>query len=148
MLTTNSIFQLSYDRFLTVCDPFFVLSGGRFLGALSSINTWAGRTAALTALQASYNSNSNNTHNNINSSRSSDRVGASAAVKGQLGSSRLLDVLEGWMNEAVKDKQITFIVQALKVCSLHDEGVGISICRCFWHHQCTSLTVTITGFHV
>lgn len=75
-------------------------------------------------------------------------MGASAAVKGQLGSSRLLDVLEGWMNEAVKDKQTTFIVQALKVSSLHDEGVGISIFRCFWHYQCTALTVTITVSHV
>lgn len=112
-----------------MCCP--VRSGGKFLGTLSSITTWAGRTAALAALTASYSSAHNSNTNTNSNSRGNTGPGgslsrqlsagggsgccASAAVRGQLGSSRLLDVLEGWTKEAAADKQITVMIQLMQV---------------------------------
>jgi hypothetical protein len=92
-------------------------SGGRFLGLLGSLSSWAARSSALTALAASYTT----TNSTTNSSRSSKlqgargASGASVAVRGQLASSRLLDVLEAWLSQARREAQITFARQLLQV---------------------------------
>jgi hypothetical protein len=108
-------------------------SGGRFLGLLGSLTTWAARSTALAALAASYSSSSNSSANRPRSgaaSRGAAALGASAVVRGQLASSRLLDVLQGWLQQARREKQLTAIKQLLQVGPHAPAWRSLALQRC------------------
>uniref|UniRef100_A0A383V6H9 TFIIS N-terminal domain-containing protein n=1 Tax=Tetradesmus obliquus TaxID=3088 RepID=A0A383V6H9_TETOB len=96
-----------------------IVSGGRFLGLLGSLTTWAARSSALAALAASYSNSNPSSRQGSSSSKPRGAgvgsCGASAAVRGQLASSRLLDVLEGWLGQARKEQQTSLLRQLLQV---------------------------------
>ncbi|KAF8055661.1 hypothetical protein HT031_006683 [Scenedesmus sp. PABB004] len=90
-----------------------ITNGGRFLGLLGSLSSWLARSGALAALAASYGAAAapGGAHGRA-------APAASAAVRGQLTSSRLLDVLEAWLAEARKDRQVTMALQLLAVLAV------------------------------
>jgi hypothetical protein len=87
---------------------------------LGSLTTWAARSTALAALAASYSSTSSsgasaNQRRSGAGGRPGAALGASALVRGQLASSRLLDELEAWLQQARREKQLTVLKQLLQV---------------------------------